>query len=84
MKYVVSFFLGAAVGAVAALLYAPSSGEELRHRIRAEAEDDLGRLQSEFNTSVADLQKRIDNLTGEVQNYLEQARAKMAQQSQDQ
>ena len=79
MKYVVSFFLGAAVGAVAALLYAPSSGEELRSRIRSEAEDDLGRLQSELNASVSDLQKRIDNLTGEVQGYLDQARAKASQ-----
>ena len=76
MKYIVSFFLGAAVGAVAALLYAPSSGEELRDRIRSEAEDDLTRLQSELNASVSDLQKRIDSLTNEVQGYLDQARVK--------
>jgi len=37
MKYVLSFLLGAVAGAAVALLFAPSSGEDLRNQMQNEA-----------------------------------------------
>jgi gas vesicle protein len=38
MKYALSFLLGTAMGAAVALLFAPSSGEELRTNIKTQAD----------------------------------------------
>jgi len=43
MKYLLSFVCGAFVGAVVALLFAPSSGEELRTKLQAGAETELNK-----------------------------------------
>ena len=44
MKYAMSFLIGAAVGAAVALLFAPSSGEELRMNIKTQADTQVARL----------------------------------------
>lgn len=41
MKYIVAFVAGVVVGAVAAMLLAPASGEELRTKIRDQAQASL-------------------------------------------
>ena len=47
LKYGLSFLFGAAFGAAVALLYAPSSGEELRTNIKTQADTQYARLQDE-------------------------------------
>jgi len=44
-----TFVVGALVGAVAALLFAPISGEEMRKRIREEAEGSWDAASAEWN-----------------------------------
>ncbi len=47
MRFVEGFLLGGLIGAAAALLLSPMSGEELRNRMQSEAE----RIKNEVNTA---------------------------------
>lgn len=75
MNSIVSFILGALVGAAVALLYAPQSGEELRANLREEAQVERQRLQAQYEKSMKDLQERIDKIQGDVQSLLQQGEA---------
>jgi gas vesicle protein len=68
LKFVLSFLLGAVVGAAVALLFAPSSGEELRANIKTQADTQYAKLQSEYQNGIQQLQARIDKLSSEVQS----------------
>jgi gas vesicle protein len=71
MKDIFSFLLGAAFGAIIALLFAPQSGAELRANIQATAEKDFQKLQSQWQVELEKLNQRLDQLQagsqGEVQ-----------------
>lgn len=69
---VISFLLGAVVGAAIALLYAPKSGEELRTQIRTEAEIRKEKLSAELEKAMADLQAQADKTRAELMSYVEQ------------
>lgn len=73
MNNIVSFILGAIVGAAVALLYAPQSGEELRANLREEVQVERQRLQAQYEKSMNDLQERIDKIQVDVQSLLQQA-----------
>lgn len=59
LLYVIS---GMVIGAVAALLFAPSSGEELRARIGQEAEIEQKKLQVGYETNLQIVHDRIDSM----------------------
>jgi gas vesicle protein len=65
MKFAVSFLLGAFIGAIAALLLAPSSGEELRSNIKTQADIQAARAREEWQKSVQGLQEQINKLNRE-------------------
>jgi gas vesicle protein len=65
MKYAVSLLLGALLGALIALLFAPSSGEELRSNIKTQADAQATRARDEWNKSVRGLQERVNKLNNE-------------------
>lgn len=69
---VISFLAGALVGAAVALLYAPSSGEELRQQIKTEAEQRLEALNEELNVALADLRETTEKTRAEMMAYLDQ------------
>jgi gas vesicle protein len=71
MKEVIAFLVGAAVGAAAALLLAPKSGEELRMQLRDEARTDRERLRREYAQAVDEVQGRLDKVHADVQATLE-------------
>ena len=62
LKVLISFFVGAAVGAAAALLLAPSSGEELRHQAQDYANADMERMRTQYQKGMDDLHARMDKL----------------------
>ena len=74
MKYVISFLSGAVVGAVAALLLAPSSGEELRTNIKTQADTQVTRLQDEWQKGMQELQGRMDKMSGDLQARVSKAK----------
>jgi gas vesicle protein len=65
MKYAVSLLLGALLGALIALLFAPSSGEELRSNIKTQADAQATRARDEWNKGVRGFQERVNKLNNE-------------------
>ena len=72
MNYLMTFVLGVFVGAAAALLLTPQSGEELRQRIRDEAVADRQKLQANFEKGKQEMQTRIHEMQGNDQGSVEQ------------
>ena len=77
MKELMFFPLGATVGAVAALLFAPASGAELRAQIQTAAERDLDRLQSEWEKGMQRTNEKLDKLQAELKQALHQAQSEI-------
>ena len=69
---VVSFLAGALVGAAVALLYAPSSGEELRLQIKSEADQRLEKINQDLKAALEDLQATAEKTRAEFMSYLEE------------
>ncbi len=67
MKYVLTLLLGAVVGAAAALLFAPSSGKELRTNIKTQADTQYANLQNEWQKSMQDMHSRMDKMSSDLQ-----------------
>jgi gas vesicle protein len=71
MNYVLAFGLGTVFGALAgtvvALLFAPTSGEELRTNIKTKADAEYAKLQDEFQQGVQQLQTQVDKMSNELQ-----------------
>jgi gas vesicle protein len=65
MKYAVSLLLGAILGALIALLFAPSSGEELRSNIKTQADVQAARARDELQKGVQVVQDRVGKLKKE-------------------
>lgn len=66
MKYFSGFFMGILVGVGIGLLFAPSSGEELRAQIQQEAEIELKKLEVEWRKRLQQVQKSIEETRNEV------------------
>ncbi len=66
MKYFSGFFMGILVGVGIGLLFAPSSGEELRAQIQQEAEIELKKLEAEWQRRLQQVQKSIEETRNEV------------------
>jgi gas vesicle protein len=68
MRYFSGFFMGILVGVGIGLLFAPSSGEELRAQIQQEAEIELKKLEAEWHRRLQQVQKSIEETRNEVKS----------------
>lgn len=75
MKEMVFFLLGAAFGAVIALMFAPASGAELRTQIQTAAEKDLERLQSEWQNGLQKTNEKVNMLQADLKQALRQSQS---------
>ena len=66
MKGIFYFLLGASVGAVIALLFAPQSGEELRANIQSTADKNWQAIQAEWQTGMEKVQANLDQLQSDL------------------
>ncbi len=66
MKYAAVSIVSALLGALVALLFAPSSGNELRSNIKNEMDTQFARAKEELNKGVQDVQGRVDKLSTEL------------------
>ena len=62
MKDILYFILGVTVGALAALMLAPKSGEELRVDIQQRANSDLQKLQKSYEQGMAEVNKKLEQV----------------------
>ena len=65
MKFIASFLLGASIGAITALLLAPSSGKELRTNIKTQTDVQAAKAREEWQKGVQGLQERVNKLNRE-------------------
>jgi gas vesicle protein len=75
MKYFSGFFMGILVGVGIGLLFAPSSGEELRAQIQQEAEIELKKLEAEWQRRLQQVQKSIEETRNEVKSMAQKDKA---------
>lgn len=62
MTFLAGAMCGALVGSVAALLLAPSSGEEMQTRIRDQASSIQGEIQGAYESRMAQLEAELESL----------------------
>lgn len=67
MKYSIAFLVGAAFGALVALMFAPSSGEELRANIKTQADTQYARLKDDWQKGMSEIHSRMDNINSDLQ-----------------
>jgi len=65
MKDIFTFLLGAVVGAVFALLYAPQTGAETRAKLQTTAEEDWEKLLVQSQVELQKVQERLDQMQSE-------------------
>lgn len=75
MKEVLIFLAGAIVGAAVALMYAPESGEELRAELKSQADAQYKRMQDEWEKGKAEMQTRMDQMSGELKDVAKRAQS---------
>ena len=75
MKDIFYFLLGAVVGAMFALLFAPQSGEELRANIQTTAEQDWQKLQAQYQVEMDKIHVRLDQLQSQATGAAQQDEA---------
>ena len=75
MKDIFYFLLGAAVGAIFALLFAPQSGEELRMKIQDTAEKDWQKVQAEWQADQEKIHQRLDQIQQALQKQAAESEA---------
>jgi gas vesicle protein len=74
MKYILSVLIGALTGAALALLFAPSSGEELRANIKDQMDTQYAKLQLEYQKGMHEMQTRLDKVSSELQAMANQSK----------
>lgn len=67
MKLVIGFLGGVVAGAVAALLFAPTTGQELRKQLADEASTQWETANSQLQKSVDSMQDQLASLQTQVQ-----------------
>ena len=80
LKVLISFIVGATVGAAAALLLAPSSGEDLRHHLHDVAEADRERMRSEYQKGMGELQSRVDKMSTDIGSAIHKDKGEKAEE----
>lgn len=72
MKFVIGFLLGFAAGAAAGLLYAPSTGEEMRARLSSGATSEWELAQSQLHRGMETIQGQLASVQAQLKTLTKQ------------
>ena len=75
-KVFFGFVLGAAVGVAAGLLFAPTSGEDTRKRIREKSREYTDDLAETLDSKLDDLKKYVGNVADDAKSRVRKAAPK--------
>jgi gas vesicle protein len=70
--YGLSFVLGTILGAVLGLLFAPSSGDELRRNIKEQVDIQYAKVQEELQTGMEKMQSTVEKVSHELAQKTEE------------
>ena len=73
MKLAIGFLGGVIAGAVAALLFAPTTGQELRKQLADEASTQWETANSQLQKSMDNMQDQMSRLQAQVQTLAQKA-----------
>jgi gas vesicle protein len=86
--FISGFLIGGAIGAVAAFLMAPQSGEETRMQIRARSDElreqaaaRYEEVRERVEATTADLKTRLDALSAKMDQVIVRTRTDLAEQT---
>jgi gas vesicle protein len=74
LNFIAGMIVGAVLGAVTTLLYAPQSGAELRANLQEQANAERQQLQTFYEKQLGELQSQVDKVQKDVQSLLEQTK----------
>jgi gas vesicle protein len=74
MKDLLYLVVGATFGAVVALLFAPSSGEELRARMGQEVDIERQKIQAKYEKNLQLVHERIDTMHQDLATKIQQSK----------
>ena len=75
-KIIGALLLGAAVGGVLGVLFAPDKGSETRKKIIGQGDDLLGSLKEKFSSVLQQLHKEEETVKDKAASYVENGTAK--------
>ena len=71
MREILFFLVGLALGAVAGLMLAPKSGQELRGDIQQRANVDMQKLQQSYEQGMAEMNKKLEQVQAQLKKNQE-------------
>jgi len=74
MKYLLSFMLGTVFGVAIALMFAPTSGTELRTNLKAQVDTQSAKVQEQWQEKYSLLQSKIDKMSGDLKALEEETK----------
>ncbi|HOZ74603.1 MAG TPA: YtxH domain-containing protein [Flavobacterium sp.] len=80
---VLGFVAGAAIGAIAGILYAPAKGSETREKLRDGLDDIKNNLQDKFENATDDLKGQISNAKFDLEETYENLVSTMSHKAED-
>ena len=78
-KVIGALLLGAAIGGVLGIIFAPDKGSETRKKILAKGEGLTDGMQEKFNEYLEDLKKEAASVKDKVNEFVENGKAKVAE-----
>jgi gas vesicle protein len=73
LTFVIGLLFGALLGSSVALMFAPSTGEEMRTKIKSQVETQSVKAQEKWQLQKQQVQHRFDKKNGDVQVFSIQA-----------
>jgi gas vesicle protein len=80
---VLGFVAGAAIGAIAGILYAPAKGSETREKLREGLDDIKNNLQDKFENATQDLKGQISDAKFDLEETYENLVSTMSHKAED-
>lgn len=76
VKLIGALLVGAAIGGVLGILFAPDKGSETRKKILSKGEDLTDSMTEKFNDFIADIKKEAEIVKGKANEYMHDGKAK--------